>query len=81
MTVLAAFRTGWWYNAAAGLEATGYSRWFERLLAELGIEGVDRRCRGDQDHASKEAKDRPRGRPTLAEVAAGKSFRADTFYV
>jgi transposase len=21
-----------------GLEATGYSRWFERLLAELGIE-------------------------------------------
>ena len=21
-----------------GMEATGYSRWFERLLAELGIE-------------------------------------------
>jgi hypothetical protein len=23
-----------------GMEATGYSRWFERLLAELGIESV-----------------------------------------
>ena len=25
-------------SARVGLEATGYSRWFERLLAELGIE-------------------------------------------
>src|ERR1700747_253606 len=25
-------------SVRAGMEATGYSRWFERLLAELGIE-------------------------------------------
>ncbi len=25
-------------STRVGLEATGYSRWFERLLAELGIE-------------------------------------------
>jgi len=25
-------------NVRVGMEATGYSRWFERLLAELGIE-------------------------------------------
>ena len=25
-------------NIRVGMEATGYSRWFERLLAELGIE-------------------------------------------
>ena len=25
-------------SVRVGLEATGYSRWFERLLAELGIE-------------------------------------------
>src|SRR6202035_6048721 len=26
-------------SVRVGMEATGYSRWFERLLAELGIEG------------------------------------------
>src|SRR6202795_4228135 len=26
-------------SGRVGMEATGYSRWFERLLAELGIEG------------------------------------------
>src|ERR1700680_2860707 len=39
-------RTGFHYRELAarrmkvrvGMEATGYSRWFERLLAELGIE-------------------------------------------
>ena len=25
-------------SVRVGMEATGYSRWFERLLAELGIE-------------------------------------------
>ena len=35
-----------------GMEATGYSRWFERLLAELGMDG---RSRGDQGQASEEA--------------------------
>ena len=41
-----------------GMEATGYSRWFERLLAELGFE-LDRRSGGDQGQASEEAEDRP----------------------
>ena len=27
-------------SVRVGMEATGYSRWFERLLAELGIEAV-----------------------------------------
>ena len=35
-------------SVRVGMEATGYSRWFERLLAELGIELLDRRCGGDQ---------------------------------
>jgi transposase len=26
-------------SVRVGMEATGYSRWFERLLAELGFEG------------------------------------------
>jgi transposase len=26
------------FSVRVGMEATGYSRWFERLLAELGIE-------------------------------------------
>jgi transposase len=35
-------------SVRVGIEATGYSRWFERLLAGLGIEGVDWECRGDK---------------------------------
>ena len=42
-----------------GMEATGYSRWFERLLAELGFRTLDRRSRWDQVQASQEAEDRP----------------------
>ena len=37
------------------MEATGYSCWFERLLAELRFEVWI----GDQDEASQEAEDRP----------------------
>jgi len=48
-----------------GMEATGHSRWFERLLAELGIEDVDWRCGKDQEAAHPEAEDRPRRCPTL----------------
>ena len=47
-----------------GMEATGYSRWFERLLAELGFEVWVGRSRGDQDEAGQEAEDRPRGCPS-----------------
>ena len=38
-----------------GMEATGYSRWFERLLTEFRFRAVDRRSRGDQGQASKKA--------------------------
>jgi hypothetical protein len=55
-----------------GMEATGYSRWFERLLAELGFEIWIRRSSGDQDQASQEAEDRPQGCATSAEADAGK---------
>ena len=39
-----------------GMEATGYSRWFERLLAELSFRAVDRSSCRDQGQASKEAR-------------------------
>ena len=45
-----------------GMEATGYSRWFERLLAELGFEVWI----GDPEQASEEAEVRPRRCPTAA---------------
>jgi transposase len=32
-------------SVRVGMEATGYSRWFERLLAELGGSGIPRRSR------------------------------------
>jgi hypothetical protein len=62
-------------SVRVGLEATGYSRWFERLL--VGFRGVDRRCRGDQEAASPQAENRSRGCPTLAEATAGKSLSAN----
>jgi len=37
-----------------GMEATGYSRWFERLLAELGFEvwiGIPRRSRPSESRS------------------------------
>jgi transposase len=27
-----------WTKVRVGIEASGYARWFERLLAELGVE-------------------------------------------
>jgi transposase len=42
-------------SVRVGMEATGYARWFERLLAELGFEPVDRPSCGDQSEASEEA--------------------------
>src|SRR5580658_11335568 len=50
-----------------GMEATGYSRWFERLLAELGFE----LWIGDPARRS-EPDDRPQGRPTSTPADAGK---------
>ena len=55
-----------------GMEATGHSRWFERLLAELGFElWIGPPCR-DRSQASEEAEVRLRGRPTFTQAVAGK---------
>jgi transposase len=48
-----------------GLEATGYSRWFERLLAELGIEVWIGDAAEIKTKRVRKQKDRPLGRPTL----------------
>ena len=55
-----------------GKEATGFSRWFERLLAELDFElGI-----GDlaqiKAKSNEETKGRTRGWPTLTPIDAGK---------
>src|SRR6266481_2557003 len=42
----------------------------------VGVRGMDRRSRGDQGQACQE-EDRPRRCPTLAQVAAGKSFSSN----
>jgi transposase len=47
------------------LEATGYSRWFERLLAELGIEVWIGDAAEIKTKRVRKQKDRPLGRPTL----------------
>src|SRR5277367_3504374 len=48
-----------------------------RALAErAGDRGVDRQCCGDQSQASPQAKNRPSGCSTVAEVARGKSLSA-----
>ena len=59
-------------SVRVGMEATGYSRWFERLLAALGIEVWIGDAAEDQDEASPQAEDRPAGCPTSVEAAAGK---------
>src|SRR5205823_6104036 len=43
----------------------------------VGVRGMDRRPRGDQDEASQETEDRPRTCPTYAEAAAGKSVSSN----
>ena|SRR5262249_42113816 len=40
-----------------GMEATGFARWFERLLAELGFRVMDRRSSGDQGQQKTDRKD------------------------
>jgi transposase len=50
------------------MEATGYSRWLERLLAELGFEV----WMGDQGQADQEAEDRAQRCPTPTQADAGK---------
>ena len=56
----------------------GYSRWFERLSPRrIGFRDMDWRCSGDQQTASTQTKDGPRGCPTLAEVATGKSLSSN----
>ena len=64
-------------SVRVGMEATGHSRWFERLLAELGIEVWIGDAAKMQDHASPQAEDRPRRCPTYAEAAAGKSVSSN----
>ena len=59
-----------------GMEATGYSRWFERLLAEPGFE----LWIGDPAEIktkSEEAKDRPQGCTTSAPTDARRQLSAD----
>ena len=55
-----------------GMEATGYSRWFERLLAELGLRTVDRRSREDQGQANQEAEESDRNDARLLLRLMGK---------
>src|SRR5882672_8741780 len=59
-----------------GMAATGCSRWFERLLAELGFEVWI----GDPAEINQEAEDRPGGRSTPAETDAATTA-GDTVWV
>src|SRR6266481_9606592 len=47
------------------------------VTGRVGFRGVDWRCRGDQEKASPQAENRPRGCPTFAEIAAGKSLSSN----
>jgi transposase len=40
-----------------GIEATGHTRWFERMLGELGAGAVDRRCGADMGGDGAQAED------------------------
>ncbi len=64
-------------SVRVGIEATGYSRWFERLLVELGFEVWIGNASGNKDPASEETKDRPRRCSSVAEAAAGKSLSSN----
>ncbi len=56
-----------------GMEATGYSRWFERLLAELGIE-VGSAMRPRSRQTSPQAEDRPQGCRLLLRLLRENNF-------
>ena len=60
-----------------GRDATGYSRWLERLLAEFRFRVVDRRSCGDQGQAGEEAEVRPRRCSTSTQTVAGKQLSAN----
>jgi transposase len=59
-------------NVRVGMEATGYSRWFERLLAELGIEVWIGDAAKIKTKRVRKQKTDPQEPPTAVEVAAGK---------
>src|SRR3954463_1365263 len=60
-----------------GMEATGYSRWFERLLAELGFEVWIGDPAEIKARRVKKQKDRSERCATAAEADDGRSFSAD----
>src|ERR1700736_289664 len=55
-----------------GMEATGYSRWFEATAGRVRVRSMDGRSSGDQGQTSEEAEVRPRGCPTPTQADAGK---------
>src|SRR6266849_3650659 len=59
-----------------GIEASGQSQWFERLLAELGHE-LDRGRREDPRQLRAKAENGPAGCATVAAVADGRAVSAD----
>ena len=67
-------------SVRVGMEATGLFPLVRAVTGRTGFRVVDWRCRGDQDQASPQAEDRPRGCPTAAEAAAGKSLSAESGY-
>jgi transposase len=64
-------------SARVGIETTGYSRWFERLLAELGFEvwigdvnGVVRAKNGRKEKRGRKNSKKNLTTPTLLEITA-----------
>jgi len=60
-----------------GMEASGHARWFERLLAELNFELVDRGRQRDRQEARTQAEDGSAGCAAYSAVADGESFSQD----
>ena len=60
-----------------GMEACGHYPWFERLLAELGLRVVVRRCGEGASVGGAQAEDGPAGCGTLAGSVARESISAD----
>src|SRR5208283_3879290 len=61
-------------SVGVGMEATGHSRWFERLLAESQLRTVGRRSGADSSQAGTEAKERPPGCRASSAADGGKSL-------
>jgi hypothetical protein len=60
-----------------GMESSGHSRWFERLLQELGFELWDRRSRRGSEQAGTQAKDRSSGCAAIVAAHDRRAFSAD----